>query len=431
MLRLVEDAANWPWAIPVPESAIERVPFAFLASNRPDSHYNSSVPMTLDEQSFQGLLSAAFTIQEHNDWRKLARQTTARQTQAEPETDKLCQQCGALMPANASRCGACNLDAFRPGERVQREWLPMWLRSQAQSLWPERSPEIREDLPTGVPLDAERKPRAQAPHDSAGPSFLALPIAEEAAKETTTQEKAETIHDHAFDTSVLDKAEAKSQGITEVTEDLTREDLAPEDAEQTVQALQLSASDDVIATDARTDAPPDPSVDASGDNMRSLIQRNLAGTERLNCVPDHVLREIVQQALQATHATGAAIALNQQGELVCRATAGDFASEIGKMINTGSGFTGVCTSSGSMQLCSNTQLDSRVDADACRKLGVSAIIVVPLLHQDQSLGLIAVFSRRPYAFGIRGLQALQDLAERFAANLQFIAESANAHESLG
>jgi GAF domain-containing protein len=64
-----------------------------------------------------------------------------------------------------------------------------------------------------------------------------------------------------------------------------------------------------------------------------------------------------------------------------------------------------------MQLCSNTVLDSRVDADACRKLGVSAIIVVPLLHQDQFLGLIAVFSRRPYAFGMRDLQALQDLAE--------------------
>jgi L-methionine (R)-S-oxide reductase len=73
-----------------------------------------------------------------------------------------------------------------------------------------------------------------------------------------------------------------------------------------------------------------------------------------------------------------------------------------------------------MQLCSNTALDSRVDADACRKLGISAIIVVPLPHQDQLLGLIAVFSRRPYAFGMRDLQA-----EKFAANLELSAESAN------
>jgi L-methionine (R)-S-oxide reductase len=155
--------------------------------------------------------------------------------------------------------------------------------------------------------------------------------------------------------------------------------------------------------------------------------------ELLDCVPNHLLREIVQQALQSTHATGAAIALKQQGELICRAAAGDFASEIGTVINTKSGFTGVCTSTGTMQLCSNTALDSRADADACQKLGVSAIIVVPIVHQDQLLGLIAVFSRRPYAFGIRDLQALQDLAEKFAASLQLSAESATAntgHESL-
>ncbi len=154
--------------------------------------------------------------------------------------------------------------------------------------------------------------------------------------------------------------------------------------------------------DARTDAP----TDASG-----------TSPELLNCVPNYLLREIIQQALQTAHATGAAIVLGQQGELICRAAVGDFASEIGTMISTGSGFTGVCASSGTMQLCSNTALDSRVDADACRKLGVGAIIIVPLLHQDQLLGLIAVFSRRPYAFGMRDLQALQDLAEKFAATL--------------
>jgi GAF domain-containing protein len=243
--------------------------------------------LSLDEQSFQSVLSAAFTIQEHNDRRKLARKIPARQTQAEPE--------------------------------------------------------------------AHPEP------------------------------------------------EAKNQWNTAATVDLTPEDLAPEDAELTVQPVQLSASEDA-------------SIDASG-----------ASTELLHCVPDHLLREIVQQALQATHATGAAIALKQQGELICRAAAGDFASEIGKMIKTGSGYTGVCASSGTTQVCSNTALDARVDADTCRKLGVSAIMVVPLLHPDRLLGLIAVFSRQPFAFGMRHLQALQDLAEKSAANLQLSAESAHAN----
>jgi ribosomal protein L40E len=195
-----------------------------MPSNRPN--------LTLDEQSFQGLLSAAFTIQEHNDRRKLARQTPARQTQAkpearpEPEADRVCQHCGARMRADASRCGSCGLDEFRPGERMQRNWASMWLRSQEQGLWPERSPEIGEDPRTGVP-----------------------PVAKEAAKERIAQEKTETIPDRAFDASALDKAEATSQRITEATEDWTPEELAPEEAELT-EPFQLSASDDSFLTDA-------------------------------------------------------------------------------------------------------------------------------------------------------------------------------------
>ncbi len=201
--------------------------------------------------------------------------------------------------------------------------------------------------------------------------------------------------------------------------------------EQSFQSL-LSAAFTIQGYNDRKIAGPAKTISVTprtGSSQRAglpAVQLTAGLAELLNCVPNQLLREIAQQALQATHAMGAAIALEQQGELICRATAGDSASEIGAMINAGSGFAGVCASSGRMQLCGNTALDSRVDAGACRQLGISAITVVPLLHQDRVLGLIAVFSRRPYAFGVRDLQALQDLAEKFSANLQFSAGPANA-----
>jgi len=227
----------------VPVSTIF-LPRDAMSANRPS--------LTLDEQSFQGLLSAAFTIQEHNDRKKLARQTPARETQAEPEAHsepeagRVCEHCGARMPAEASRCGSCGLDEFRPVERMQLNWASMWLRSQEQGLWPERSPERREGPRTGVP-----------------------PVAKKVAAETIAQEKTGTIHDRAFDASPLDKAEAKSQWITEATEDwapegltpedatsadLTPEELAPADAELTVPPFQLSTSDDSFLTDADASA---------------------------------------------------------------------------------------------------------------------------------------------------------------------------------
>jgi putative methionine-R-sulfoxide reductase with GAF domain len=153
----------------------------------------------------------------------------------------------------------------------------------------------------------------------------------------------------------------------------------------------------------------------------------LGAADELQAVPNDLVREIVQQVLQATHATSAAFGRCLQGRLICEATAGDSASEIRAMINTGSGFTGLCAASGTMQSCGNTVFDSRADAEVCRRLGVRAVIVVPLAHEGQLIGLLAVFSRSPYAFGMRDVQALQDLTEVFTAKLQVRVESATAN----
>ncbi len=82
--------------------------------------------LTLDEQSFQDMLAAAFTIQEHNALR--------RKNQAPPE--RVCGQCGAAVAEDASLCQKCT-EATRPGEDLQRKWASLWLMSQEQGLGPE------------------------------------------------------------------------------------------------------------------------------------------------------------------------------------------------------------------------------------------------------------------------------------------------------
>jgi hypothetical protein len=239
-----------------------------MPANRPN--------LTLDEKSFQGLLSAAFIIQEHNDRLKVAGQTPAEpQARLEPEANSICPHCGAPKPAasnlaEGSRCESCGLDEFRPGERLQHNWASMWLMSQEQRLWPERSPEIREGIEgvgRGVPpLDAESKPRTQAARDFAASGIHALPVAREAAETPTAHEEtATTIHyrepgKSALGKSVLDRATAVGPWITDATddfrregltpEDLTQGELRPEDSDLAVQPFQLSAIDDSYATDA-------------------------------------------------------------------------------------------------------------------------------------------------------------------------------------
>jgi len=97
-------------------------------------------PLTLDEQSFQGLLSAAFTIQEHNDRRKKSKE----ESESEAKVETTCPHCGARKLDEASRCASCGRDEFRPGERLQRNWASMWLKSQEQGLWPALPSEANE-----------------------------------------------------------------------------------------------------------------------------------------------------------------------------------------------------------------------------------------------------------------------------------------------
>jgi hypothetical protein len=87
---------------------------------------SSRPKVTLDEQSFQDMLAAAFTIQEHNAQRMRSLQPPAR----------VCGQCGAPVNDDAALCGRC-AEEPRPGEELQRKWASLWLMSQEQSLQPE------------------------------------------------------------------------------------------------------------------------------------------------------------------------------------------------------------------------------------------------------------------------------------------------------
>jgi hypothetical protein len=265
-----------------------------MPSNRPN--------LTLDEQSFEGLLSAAFIIQEYND-----RVKHAQPTQAEPEPNNICPHCGTPKPAEGSRCASCGLDELRPGERLQRNWASMWLMSQEQRLWPERSREIREGRREEIPPDPKRRPRTQPALDFAASGILAAPAVKEVAQEPIAQEETAGIQHRTNGKSALGKsvhakrtpgeslpgeATLDESGRSELVlgkspvkataegpriaesgfpqEDLEpgylpQEDLARADPDLAVQPFQFSVNDDLYPSDA--------SISIDEDAPRSLIQR--------------------------------------------------------------------------------------------------------------------------------------------------------------
>jgi len=184
--------------------------------------------------------------------------------------------------------------------------------------------------------------------------------------------------------------------------------------------------------------PPDPGAPASnqsvpgkaGSDFAELAAKFAAhGSGRVTkevsgeLALDVVLNEIVEQARPATGATGAAIALARDGEMVCRASSGRNAPELGMRLDISSGLSGACMRTRRIQGCPDALADPSADAEASRQLGVRSVVVLPLLLEEELIGIFEIFSSQPSAFGDQDLQTLDGLAGRIIENVRALRSS--------
>src|SRR5581483_8941845 len=131
----------------------------------------------------------------------------------------------------------------------------------------------------------------------------------------------------------------------------------------------------------------------------------------LDLALDLVLNEFVEQAREATRATGAAIALVRDGEMICRATSGN-APELGTRVETTVGLSGAALLTGTVQRCVDTEKDPRVDGEACRQLQLRSMVLVPLADNGPPFGILEVFSSLPDNFSDEDVERLRQLAAK-------------------
>jgi TonB family protein len=159
------------------------------------------------------------------------------------------------------------------------------------------------------------------------------------------------------------------------------------------------------------------------------IARKLAahggGLASFDLALDLVLHEIVEEARISSGATGAAIALIRDGRMVCRATTGENAPDLGVSVEAASGLTGTCLKTKAIQHCEDTETDLRVDPDTCRRLGVRSMLLIPLVDAEGTFGVLQVFSSSPNTFGEQELATLLRLADRVAENRRPMLQNLN------
>jgi putative methionine-R-sulfoxide reductase with GAF domain len=127
---------------------------------------------------------------------------------------------------------------------------------------------------------------------------------------------------------------------------------------------------------------------------------------------DAALQLLVERAQYITGATGAALALSQGEEMICRASAGTSGPAVGARLQVGSGLSGESISRKQLLRCDNAETDPRVNLETCRELGIASIVVLPLLTRNREVrGVFELFSDHAYAFEERDLIALERMAD--------------------
>lgn len=128
---------------------------------------------------------------------------------------------------------------------------------------------------------------------------------------------------------------------------------------------------------------------------------------------DAALQLLVERAQYITGASGAAVALRrgQHNDMVCRASAGSNAPQLGALLSMEYGLSGECASTRLPQRCDDAERDPRVNREICRQLGIASVVVMPILSEEQVLGVFELFSGKPRAFEERDVSALLRLSE--------------------
>ncbi|HMK31572.1 MAG TPA: N-acetylmuramoyl-L-alanine amidase [Terriglobales bacterium] len=122
---------------------------------------------------------------------------------------------------------------------------------------------------------------------------------------------------------------------------------------------------------------------------------------------ESVLHRIVASVQNLTGASGAAIALGRVESMICIARSGTTAPDIGSYLDATRGLAGECARTGEPRICVNTATDTRVDPLSARSLRIGSMVYYPLRWRSELMGLLGVFSERPYQFQYRDVRALR------------------------
>ena len=122
-----------------------------------------------------------------------------------------------------------------------------------------------------------------------------------------------------------------------------------------------------------------------------------------------VVDSTVERVRYITNASGVALALceNEDDAMVCRASSGPSAPEVGSRMYIRSGITAESLRTRQTLRCDHASTDPRVNQESCKALGIESVMVLPLVLDRNVVGMFQLFSSKPSAFAERDATTLR------------------------
>jgi len=158
-------------------------------------------------------------------------------------------------------------------------------------------------------------------------------------------------------------------------------------------------------------------VDTATPSPDTLLRIIAAQTEiaKLGLDLGSVMAYVTEQVPQLTGASGAAVEFAEGDDMVYRAASGSAAGMLGLRLRRSGSLSGLCVTRGQLLHCTDSEADPRVDRDACRRVGLRSMLVMPLSHADTTVGVLKVMSPDVDGFSAADAGTLQLTADLIAA----------------
>lgn len=140
-----------------------------------------------------------------------------------------------------------------------------------------------------------------------------------------------------------------------------------------------------------------------------------------------VMQMVCERAAGLCGADGAVVELAEGGEMVYRATAGIAQGQLGLRLQRQGSLSGLSVADNQILQCDDSETDPRVDREACRRVGLRSMLVVPLQHASGPVGVLKVVSAKAHAFNAANTLILGLLSELIGAAI-YHALQVNADE---